>query len=275
MTILERNFVFKIEIVCVVLLVLLVVVSSFFTVQLYPVAVNGAAERSTSIIPGLAATHILPVQPLAPFIAVISTMLYALVGIVCIYIYFEKTESPEIFFFSFFVLSTAFESLRIITPMSIQYTLPSLYLGIAFKVLFFFRYFGIFSLFVASINAAGMRLKNSLLMSASVALLIALKVPIDRLSWNSSLGPIAGMSTTFAVVDAGCIVITVLNFFISAYSSGEKNYLFIGAGTLLVFLGKELLISADTLFVPFLGFAFLAIGTWFVATRLHKIYLWL
>ncbi|MDR2151166.1 MAG: hypothetical protein LBO67_10275 [Spirochaetaceae bacterium] len=274
MSIVGRNFIFKIEIVCVVLLVFLVVISSFFVIQLYPATVNGAVERSAGIVPGLA-LHILPVQPFAPFISVICTMVYALIGSVCIYLYFEKTESPEIFFFSFFVLSTAFEALRVITPLTVQYTLPSLYLGIAFKVLFFSRYFGIFSLFVASINAAGMRFKNSLLMSAIVALLIALKVPVDRLSWNSSLGPIAGMSTTFAVVDVGCIVITILNFFISAYSSGEKNYFFIGAGSLLVFLGKELLINADTLFVPFLGFVLLVAGTWFIATRLHKIYLWL
>ena len=273
MTLAERNLIFKIEIFCVALLVLLVMLSSFFVIHLYPAAVKNAIERSNNIIPGLTIDFV-PAQSFAPFISVICTVVYAFTGVICIYMYFEKTESPEIFFFSFFVLSIAFESLRVITPMSLQYTVPSLYLGIAFKVLFFFRYLGIFSLFAASINAAGMRLKNSLFMSVIVALLIALRVPVDR-SWNSSLGPIAGMTTTFAVVNTGCILITVLNFFVSAYSSGEKNYLLIGAGFFLVFLGRELLINADTIFIPFLGFALLAFGTWFITTRLHKIYLWL
>jgi hypothetical protein len=271
MTLLERNHAFKVEIIGASVFLSFMVFVSFFVIALYPAVVGQALVRSA----GMLITQFVPVQVYVPFVSMMCMALYACAGIVCIYLYFEKTESPEIFFFSFFVLSTAFESLRVMALLKTQYNLPSLYLGIAFRVLIFSRYFGIFSLFAAGVRAAGMEVKNMLFVIIVVALAIAVRVPVDSLSWDSSLGPINGVTATFVIIEFGCILITVISFLISAYTRGEKEYLFIGSGALLVFLGKKILQNADIWVVLCLGMVLLITGTWFICTRLHRVYLWL
>jgi hypothetical protein len=66
-----------------------------------------------------------------------------------------------------------------------------------------------------------------------------------------------------------------LSFFISAYSRGSPEYILIGIGSFLVFLGRNLLITADTCVTPLPGLLSLIAGTWLICTKLHKVYLWL
>jgi hypothetical protein len=79
----------------------------------------------------------------------------------------------------------------------------------------------------------------------------------------------------FRMIDAGVLLITMASFFMSAYSRGDREYIFIGVGSLMVFAGRNILLGADTWISPLPGALLLVLGTWFICTCLHKVYLWL
>jgi hypothetical protein len=203
---------------------------------------------------------------------------YALITLILIYYFFEKTQAPEILFVAFFTLSFVFETARIIVPLQVAYALPGMYLIIAYRVLLFGRYFGLFSLFVASVCASGLEIRkpgNIILIILATTLIVALRMPIDGSSWDSSLSLISGYPSMFTLVEIGIILITMVSFFISAYTRGAREYLYIGLGAVLVFIGRNLLLAADTWVTPLPGLVTLAAGTWFICRQLHRVYLWL
>jgi hypothetical protein len=276
MTLLERNTIFKAGLLLPAAALFWVALTSFLIIPVYPAVLNETARRSAGVIQTLVA-HFFQPNPYAPFASIAGAVLYAFITIIFIYRYFEKTQSPEIFYIAFFVLSFALEGSRIMVPLKLKYGLPSVYLIMASRALIFGRYFGIFSLFAASIYAAGLDLQKQMpvvFIIALITLMIAREVPIDGLSWDSSFCMISGYTSMFTIVEGGIVLITLVSFLISAYSRGIKEYLFIGIGAFLVILGRTLLFSADTWITPFPALLSLAAGTWFICTQLHQVYLW-
>jgi hypothetical protein len=277
MTITTRNRFFVAGII-ISLIALAVAASSAFTIiPVYPQAGNEAVRRPVGLVQFFALRFFQPV-PYVSYMTMIIAVVYAFVTMIFIYYFFEKTPSPEILFFSIFVLSFAFEAIRILVPLRMANDFPSVFIVISTRVLLFFRYFGFFSLFAASVYAAGLgeqKQENIIFITVLVTLTIALMIPVDGLSWDSSLMPIFGYSSMFRMVDAGIMVITVISFLIASYSRGTKEYIFIGAGSFLVLWGRAILFSADTWVTPFPGIALLCVGTWLICSQLHRVYLWL
>jgi hypothetical protein len=86
---------------------------------------------------------------------------------------------------------------------------------------------------------------------------------------------INGYTSMFRMIEAGVFLTTVVSFLIAAYSRGSREYILIGIGAFLVFMGRNIMLSADTWLSPLPGIALLSVGTWFICTQLHKVYLWL
>jgi hypothetical protein len=276
-TLSERNTLFKAEILIAALFFIFLAAVFLTIIPAYSVAAGEAAPRSSGIIQSLIGRFLEP-NAYAPFASMAAAALYAFVTLIMICYFFEKTQSPEILFFALFVLSLSFEGMRIMTPLQKTHQIPALYLLMASRVLLFGRFFGIFSLFAASVYAAGLEMQkqqNVIMIIALITLVITLRVPIDVLTWDTSYCMINGHTIMFRMVEAGMLLITMLSFFISAYSRGSREYILIGAGSFLVFLGRNLLLSADTWAAPLPGLLFLIAGTYFICTRLHKVYLWL
>jgi hypothetical protein len=276
MTLSERNLYFKAGIFFSITALGLVIVTAHVVLPVYP-ALAAAGRRSSGLVQLLLGRFLQP-APYVPFVTILVSVVYSLITAVLIYYFFEKTQSPEILFVVFFVLSFAFEAVRIMVPIRMKFELPSVFLVMAWRALLFGRYFGIFSLFAASVYAAGLQIQKQgsfIFVIAAAALVIALGVPIDGLSWESNLSMISGYASMFRLVETGIAAITVISFFIAAYSRGSREYIFTGTGALLVYLGRYLLLTADTWATPFPGLAILGLGTWFIANCLHKIYLWL
>jgi hypothetical protein len=277
MTLQERNNFFRAGIALAAVSLAAIAAAAFFTFPAYPAVMEAAARRSSGILQGLAA-GLFPPAPHAPFASAAGAGLYALVSLILIYYFFEKTNAPEILFVAIFVLSFALEGLRVMVPLKQALGLPGVYLLMGSRALLFARYFGIFSLFAASVCAAGLTVqkqRNILLVIAVASLVIALGLPIDPLAWDSSLLMLSGYPALFQMVETAIVLITALSFLVSAYSRGSREYIFVGAGSLLAFLGRNLLLCADTWLTPLPGLLILALGTWFVCVRLHRIYLWL
>jgi hypothetical protein len=276
MTLSARNNYFRIGIALSFVSLVVTLALSFTTFPAYP-QVGAAAIRTTGLFQSLVSRFFQP-QAYVSLAVMISSVLYAFVAMILIYYFFEKTQSPEILFFALFVSVFAFEGLRAMTPLRAVYDLPSFYLVLGSRSLLFARFFGIFSLFAASVYAAGLgeqKQGNIVFIIAIAALVVALGTPIDALAWDSSLMLIRGYPAMLKMVEVGIMLITMISFFISAYSRGSREYLFIGIGSFLMFLGRSMLFSADTWITPLPALLFLAGGTWLACVQLHHVYLWL
>lgn len=272
-----RNYFFRGGIAFVALAVVLIAAGGYFAFPAYPASVTSAALRPWGIAQKFIESFAKP-SAYVPFWTMVSAVGYSFISIILIYYFFEKTQSPEIFFFGFFVISLSFEFVRIVIPLKGIFPFLSMYLISASRVLLFGRYFGLFSLFAASVYAAGLdvqRQHNIFFILVLAALVISLNVPIDSLVWDSSLKIKNGYRVMFAMIDAGILLVTMLTFFISSYTRGSKTYMYIGFGSFLVFAGRNILLNSDTWITPFPGLLILAAGTWLIASRLHREYLWL
>ncbi|MDR2768727.1 MAG: hypothetical protein LBB82_10430, partial [Treponema sp.] len=254
----------------------LTVLAAWFVIPVSPAVSAEASRRPPGIASALMAGFIKP-SPYVPFASIGGSVIYSFITIILIYYYFEKTHSPEIIFVAFFVLSFSMEAMRAAVPLGRVFTLPGLYLLTASRFLLFGRYFGIISLFAASVYAAGLEVqkqRNTIFIIIVSTLVIALGVPIDVLSWDSSFSMISGYAAMFRMTESGIFLITIVSFLISAYSRGSKEFIFIGIGSFLAFLGRMIFLNADT-WPGMAGLAILSAGTWIICDRLHRVYLWL
>jgi hypothetical protein len=277
MTLSNRNLAFKLEIALSFLCLLICIMASIEIIPVYASMENGAIRRSESLFQTFTGKFF-GVELLAVYSCILALVLFSFFSIILIFYFFEKTKSPEILYVVFFAVSFSFEALRLLLPLSWIYNIPSLYLLTAARIILFGRYFGIFSLFTASVYAAGYKAqnqRNTIMFIAVPTLIITLGIPIDTQSWDSSLNLISGYLSMFKLLESGTILITTISFLIAAWSRSSREFIFIGVGSILAFLGRNILVNADTWAGLPIGLTLLIAGTWLICTRLHKIYLWL
>jgi hypothetical protein len=277
MTLSVRNIVFKGGVILSLFFLLLCIAASVKVIPVYPSMEQEIVPRSRGVFHDIAENP-LNVKLLAVHSCIAVSVLYSILTIILIYFSFEKTQSPEILFVVFFAASFAPETLRLILPLGRLYDIPSLYSLLASRVILFCRCFGIFSLFAASMYAAGFksqRQRNVIIIITVTALFIALGVPIDTQAWDSGLNMVSGYTSMFLLIEIGTFLFSTASFFIAAWSRGSREYAYIGAGAVLVFFGRDILLGADTWAGVAAGPLCLAVGTWLICKNLHKIYLWL
>jgi hypothetical protein len=277
MTLSTRNNVFKLGITLSFLCLLICLFASLEVIPVYPSMEDEITRRSKSIFHEFAEKS-LDAKLLAVHCCIVTLVLYSFFSMIFTYYSFEKTQSPEILFIAFFAGSFSLEALRLILPLSRVHEIPSLYVLMSSRTILFSRYFGIFSLFTASVYAVGFKpqkQRNVIMIIAVITLIIILGVPIDTEAWDSSLKMINGYVSMFRLIEAGTFFITTISFFIAAWARNSREFVFIGMGSALAFLGRNILLNADTLVGLPTGLLFLVAGTWLICTKLHKIYLWL
>ncbi|MDR1929551.1 MAG: hypothetical protein LBQ44_02870 [Treponema sp.] len=244
---------------------------------LYPSLTAAAVQRPPGLIPALGARFFSPV-PQAPLAAMTAMVLCALIVPVLIYFFFEKTQSAEITFFTLFVLSFVFETLRLLVPLRALYDFPMFLPVLGTRILLSGRFFGALSFFASSVYAAGLNLQkqgNIIFGIVIITLIIFLGLPVDGMAWDTSLTMISGYSFEFRMAEAGILFLAVISFLAGVYIRGTREYLYIALGALLVSLGRSFLIGADSWALSLSGLIILAAGTWFITTRLHQVYMWL
>jgi hypothetical protein len=282
MTLSGRNSVLRVGIALALLSLLIVGIASFKAMPGYPEAQGLAIHRSLDLFRVLSG-FLFEKTPFAPYLSMLAAVLYSLGSLLLIYNSFEKTQSPEILFVGLFALSFSFETARIVVPLMQVSPFPNLYLTVAYKALFFGRCFGLFSLFTAGVYASGLeaqKQQDALFVIIFVTLIISLGLPIDGFSWDSSLSMILGDSSrsrfpVMSVIDSGVAVITVLSFFVSAWSRGEKEFNLVGIGTIMTLVGRWMLLTGDNWGVLPPAILLLILGLWCICSQLHKVYLWL
>ena len=277
MTLTVRNNFFKGGMAIAALSLGFVVLGGYLTFSALPQAAASAAYRSGGVILALFTNHI-AASDYAPYIAILGAVIYSLTSIILILYKYEKTQSPEIIFIGFFVISLSFEFAKLIVPLRELYFLPSIYTIFASRVLLFGRYFGLFSLFAAGVYAAGLDMQkqqNACFLLILAALIIAVNVPVNILVWDTSFEIKNGYGPMLATVETCVFVVTIVTFLISAYTRGSVVFVNIGAGIFVAYAGRNILLASDNWYTLITGLLALTVGTWYTCIRLHREYLWL
>jgi hypothetical protein len=276
MTLSERNVFFKAGIAFCSIMTVIAIAASFLTIPVY----SGMEENARrplylfQVISGF----FFESSYFAVHASLIMAVLFSLIGIIFIHFFFERTSAPEILYISLFTISFSFEVIRLILPLHLINSFPLFYLLGASRVLLFARYFGIFSLFAASVCAAGLDVQRTriiILILIIAVLLIVLGVPIDTQVWDTGFNMITGYTFMFKMIEVVMFIITVLTFFVAIKIRDSKEYVNIGIGAALAFMGRNILIGTDNWAGTVLGIMLLSFGTWFLCSKLHKIHLWL
>ncbi|MDR1596504.1 MAG: hypothetical protein LBR99_02250, partial [Treponema sp.] len=103
MTLSVRNNYFKSGIALSLLSLGITLSVSFVIFPVYP-QIDAGAIRSAGFFQSLISPFF-KAMPYVPFVTMVSSVLYALITMIFVYYFFEKTQSPEILFFAFFVVS--------------------------------------------------------------------------------------------------------------------------------------------------------------------------
>ncbi|MCL2244476.1 MAG: hypothetical protein FWC03_08425 [Treponema sp.] len=276
MTFSERNAIFKIGIAICAISTLLITAASFQVLPAYQ-TMNDDVLRPAGIL-HVIISHILNNNYIAVHVSVILAVLYSLIGTCLIHYFFEQTSAPEILYISFFTISLTFEIIRLNLPLYSIYNIPSFYLLITSRFLLFARYFGMFSLFAASMCAAGLEAQKAgiiILIIVIAALVITFSVPINTQNWDTSLNMVNGYISMFRLIETIAFLSTIISFLIAVNVHGSKDYAYIGLGVMIALIGRNLLINADNWVCSVMGILLLSTGTWFICTKLHNIHLWL
>ncbi|MCL2833784.1 MAG: hypothetical protein FWD78_11495 [Treponema sp.] len=277
MTLVTRNRCFRAGIAATGLSLIAIIAAAAVILPVYPKAVQAGIRCTAGFYQKIVAGFMDP-SPYVAFVTMVGSVVYSLIGIIFISYFFQKTKSPEIIFVGLFIISLAFESVRIIVPLKLILDLPNFYLINSARIIFFGRYFGLFSLFAASIHTAGLENQKQqyvILVCFAASLILAMGVPVDGLSWDSTLTMLNDFGSTFIMIQAGIFAITIAGFLISAYTRGSREYIYIGIGALLALVGRGILFTGDTWASPAPGLVILSFGTWLICTRFHHLYLWL
>jgi len=268
MTLSERNTFFKIGIIFSLICILLVLAASFSIVPFY-----SEMEHEANTV-----SFILEHDYIAVHSSIAMSVLFSLVGLLLIHSFFERTSAPEILYIAIFTISFSFEALRLILPLHFMHNFPSVYLRFAARILLFARFFCIFSLFAASICAAGLDVqknRNVIFVITIATLIITLGVPIDVLNWNASMNMVNGFYSMFRWIELAVFITTMISFLIAAKIRGTVEYNYVAIGILFAMTGRSILLNTDNWIGPVPGIVLLSFGTWLLCSKLHKIHLWL
>ena len=277
MTLIQRNLYFKAGIFlssCSLLLLLAWTGKLLPLLQEFSEAASGRPKGPLQYL----SERLFESVPLVPYVSLFAAVFYALFVSLAVLVYFEKTQTPEILFFGLFAMSFVFEIFRVMVPLKGIYELSPFIMIIGTRILVFSRLFGTISLFISSVYAAGldMQKQGRMVIGLIIALMvISFRLPVNGFSWDASFTMIFAYSSMFRFTELFLVLITGTSFLIAAYSRGTVDYRFIALGSLLVFLGRSLLFSADTWLTPVPALIMLVIGTWLITARLHQVYLWL
>ncbi len=277
MTLSQRNRLISFGIGVSILSFLILLISAKIIFPIFPDATGAASRRAISLIHPLLDLFFSP-EPYAVFISIFLICLYALIAAILIYFFFEKTQCQEILFFTFFIISFCFEAFRFVVPLNESLELPRVYVIIAGRLMLFGRVFGILSLFASSVYAAGFQTQKQstiIIITVIIAMIIAIGTPVDALSWDTALNIITGYSLMLLFAETGVFFFSIVSFFVGAYSRGSREFIHVGVGSILVFFGRNILLNCDTWVALPVAVALLGVGTWFVCSRLHRVYLWL
>lgn len=261
------------------LIALIILNTVFFTLMIY------SPFEKYSLIPKLSHTWWFIYKNYSPdYTVYIRNTGIILAVLILIFICFlilknihNRTALPEIFFFIFFILTIALESLRPLLILIHIYKLPVDFSIFISRIIYFFRFLGLFSLLFTTFYILEIKYHKYgilLIITVLLATTFAYTLPIDSsvLLTNHlyKLGNEISFCLTSIIIQSVCL----LNLIVAYIRKKQKRILYLGIAVLLSIIGRELLIFSPGIINNISGFLCLLCGLILFIKHAGKVYLW-
>lgn len=213
----------------------------------------------------------------AVFVAIFALLLYSPVVTIYIYKNFEKTPSPEIAYFAFFLVCCSCEGARIFIYFLRLWDNYTTFFFFMTRMLIFAHFFSFFCLmFIGAFSYSDRTQETNFIitLTAAISVFIAKIIPVNSALLYASLSPSYGYLSFAVGMRILAIVVAVLMLLQSGKRNNVQNYRRMAAYFLMLSVGYALLIISDCLLLSFCGVALLTIGTFRYLQKLRRHYLW-
>ena len=191
--------------------------------------------------------------------------------------YFRRSISVEVFFFTLFVLALFFEAFRL-GVLYIVIREEPFFLGVLFtRIILFGRFFRLFSLFTAGLFAVSTKGWKPWLFLGVIALVsftLVAGIPINPTRLLPQMMYEVGNSTYMLVITLFFSFFTILNLVLAAVLKSTREYYYIAASLAVVLAGHILIMYFISPLLLSIGGFLIAGGSFFFGKLIHDLYLW-
>lgn len=210
-------------------------------------------------------------------VSIFACSIYSLLLLIYIYFTFKKTHALEISFFTAFIFSVGFESLRLLFPF---YNFSSLVFentASISRLVYFFRLAGVISLFVGSIFALKIITRQVfylLFFIAFISFSIIISIPINNFALSNYFIAEIKYSYSYSFIVYAAAILACFNYFLAYLTKNSKEYLSAAVMLILVISGYGILIWSGSFLTFISGSVLFLCGTFFYAKSIHNYHLW-
>ncbi len=194
-----------------------------------------------------------------------------------IYFGFEKTQSPELFYYFIFLLGCLANICCLLIPIFKLWTGFSSILLFAGKAEFFGEIITVLSflaLGVCSSDEKNHDTDKNMIILIMISLILSVIIPINNKDIQYALRVPFGYDNIVNFIRVIAIILTTFTLCLTGYRKDSKDLVFIAIGFLCTSTGYFLLLKTANIFWSIFGLTLLTFGTFFFLKRLHKYYMW-
>ncbi|MCE5256449.1 MAG: hypothetical protein LLF89_06335 [Spirochaetaceae bacterium] len=208
---------------------------------------------------------------------VLFSCLFAVVMSASILHTFQKTVSPEIYFFIFWLGSLSFEAIRLVNALSAVSGGSDSLFSFLDRIYVSARLFGVLAIFISGLYAAGLRNEKHFSMIAIAALVsvaLTMMMPINTGVWDMTLMFRIGYGSLFRGVVVLVFIVTAFCYIVAKTTRGDVAYYFAAAGACAIMGGAYCLGSDISPLYSIISILTMTAGGGVYIHRLHSYYLW-
>ncbi len=191
---------------------------------------------------------------------------------------FGKTASAELFYLILFNTAISLEVFRLGVMLMQVWTMPAFLSRSFTQVVVFGRVMALLALLLSSLFAVGMKYNHHSTLLAGIfilSLLLASIFPVDVTRYEMTFIHKLGDEQAYWTFNIGLAALSLINFLAAAIIRRSRRFLAVGAATILLFLGKELLYWGAAPIPLIAGALLLLAGTVLFTRQIALFYLWI
>jgi len=204
-------------------------------------------------------------------------LVFAIAAILILYFSFNKTKSPEIFFFIIFLLSMSFNSLKASFVLVNILDFAPYYSGLLTRAVYFGRFFGTLAVLVSGLFCLGaeyQRIEIYLGVTFLLAFTLSAAITIDLTETEAHLLYRMGNNTELLIISALFLCFGVFNYILYAVQNSSKDHVLMAVGLALVIGGREVIFFSRNLIALIVAYIMLIGGAMLFGGRNRAVHLW-
>jgi hypothetical protein len=262
----------------------LIVISVAFLILFFTVALVNFIKGNFSSIPDFerilsfnSDNFLLINNPIASILSILILIIYTPVSCYFLYIYFEKTKSPETIYLMGYFIACIFQSSKILIPLLSLWVSSSYWLILIARIEIVGRILAPVCLLFTALFSEQEQIQDAdrnFGLTLSFSVFFAYILPINSQTVFSNFTISCGFDNIIYFFIFLCAIITVITFIIISKQREVSFWTSPSPYYILMFSGYIILSISDCFLFLFVGTIFLMLGTYQILYRLHKYYLW-